>query len=210
MGKRNRYFSQFPRVLYTLSETDTFNAVNVITNIFQRITLRQGFESSPTMFFDYLIKDGETPDILAHRVYGSTDLYWVVLMSNQQTILDPQSDWPISTQNFPQFLIHKYGTISAAMTTVERYEKTIVHTHSSGSTSNTVTTIDQTEYNTLSSVVPVVYAFSDGATANVTTTRSIVYAIDHETLVNEGKRAIRLLEPILVSQMVLELGAILK
>ena len=210
MGNRNRYFSQFPLVLYTLSETDTFTAVNATTNIFQRLALRQGFESSPTIFFDYLIKDDETPDILAHHVYGSADLYWIVLMSNQQTILDPQSDWPISTQNFPEFLIHKYGTLSAAMTTVTRYEKTIVCNHSSGSISNTVTTIDQTEYNTLSSVVPVAYSFSDGATASVTTTRSIVYAIDHETRVNEGKRSIRLLEPTLVPQVILELGNLLK
>jgi len=42
----------------------------------------------------YYIQDGETADVIAQKLYGDKDLYWVVYMS--AGIKDPFYDWPMN------------------------------------------------------------------------------------------------------------------
>ena len=40
----------------------------------------------------YYVKTGETPDIVASKLYGSSDWYWLIMLFNDMT--DPFNDWP--------------------------------------------------------------------------------------------------------------------
>ena len=40
----------------------------------------------------YYVKTGETPDIVASKLYGSSNWYWLIMLFNDMT--DPFNDWP--------------------------------------------------------------------------------------------------------------------
>ena len=67
--------------------------------------------------FDYYdVKDGETPELIAHKYYGDINLHWTVLVAND--IIDYYEDWPMSVQRFEEFVNNKYENAAA----VHHYE----------------------------------------------------------------------------------------
>lgn len=98
------YFSYFPTLLYTMDDGAT---AQVVTDILRRVDLTKETKAAATAFYEYDIKDDETPEILAHKIYGDTGLHWVILHVNE--IIDPASEWPKNNNQFMEFLIDKYG-----------------------------------------------------------------------------------------------------
>ncbi len=92
------YFNTLPKIL----TNDNKNNAIVLTNLLARAELVQNLMTNPLMFYEYNIQDGDTPDIVASKYYGDSYRYWLVLFSNQ--ILDPQWDWPLSSQQFTLYL----------------------------------------------------------------------------------------------------------
>ena len=55
------------------------------------------------MLFDtYDIKNGETPESIAFKLYGDAELHWVVMLINN--ITDRFHDWPMSEAQFFNFI----------------------------------------------------------------------------------------------------------
>ena len=72
-----------------------------------------------TLVFDtYDLREGETPEIIAHKLYGDPTLHWIVLMSND--ISDRYHQWPMKAGQFNQYLIDKYGL--AGIDSIHHYE----------------------------------------------------------------------------------------
>lgn len=61
-----------------------------------------------SMFYDqYSVRDDETPEIIAERLYGSAELHWVLLLVNEKYHwLD---DWPIPDYKLDDYIQAKYG-----------------------------------------------------------------------------------------------------
>jgi hypothetical protein len=59
------------------------------------------------MFVDYIVKDGERPDILADRVYGNPLLHWVLLITNK--IVNPFFEWPLSSMELEDHIDNTYA-----------------------------------------------------------------------------------------------------
>lgn len=201
------YFTNFKFRGYTLNPNADPGDYTVVTDIFQRIKFRSNLLNNARVFYPYSIQDGDTPEIIAHKYYGSVDYFWVVTLVNG--IVDPLRDWPKNYANFVGYLIDTYGSVAQAQSTIHHYTKTVTKTNSNGDTSSLTTIIDQTEYNTLSSVVPVVYTFSNGGTVTLNTTRAIVDAYTYEDQVNNDKRLIVLLKNDYLPQMRQELETLL-
>lgn len=98
------YFSYFPTLLYTLDNGVTGQ---VVTDILRRVDLTKETKESSSAFYRYDIKEGESPEILAHKIYGDTNLHWIILHTNE--IIDPASEWPKDNQQFLDYLKDKYG-----------------------------------------------------------------------------------------------------
>lgn len=94
----SRYFSNFPDELY--------NGM-VSKNILKRTSFLKDTLGNPFVFLPYIVKDGEKPEDIAYHYYGSVNYTWLVLLSNN--IIDPYFDWPISSDQFEDFLIKKYS-----------------------------------------------------------------------------------------------------
>lgn len=75
------------------------------------ITRRTGFtdeiKNDPKAYIDYTIKEGETPEMLADRIYDDPGLAWIILMFN--TIHNVYQQWPMDSPTFYKFLDEKYG-----------------------------------------------------------------------------------------------------
>jgi hypothetical protein len=101
------YFKSFPYTFYSLDNTTT---VQVVTNLTTRITLSDEVKNNLSLFDEYDIKDGETPELVADKFYGNPELHWLVLHYNE--IIDPRFDWPLDTNNLNRYVAGKYANVN--------------------------------------------------------------------------------------------------
>jgi hypothetical protein len=105
------YFSTFPYILYPdLSNTQENVFVQDITI---RVILNELGVNTKTLFYNYTIYDGDTPEILAEKFYKNYNYHWVILIVNH--IFDVQLDWPLTTLEFNEYITKKYGSVVSAM-----------------------------------------------------------------------------------------------
>jgi hypothetical protein len=107
------YFKSFPYTFYSLDNATT---VQVVTNITNRIILSEETKNNLSLYDEYDIKDGETPELVADKFYNNPELHWLILHYND--ILDPRFDWPLDTNNLNRYLTGKYNDVNA----VHHYE----------------------------------------------------------------------------------------
>lgn len=105
------YFEKFPYDLYSL---DDLKSVQLITDILRRVTISDDIKSNSSIFDEYDVKEGETPERLADRIYGSTNYHWLILHVNE--IIDPRYDWPLTTYQLEQYVGAKYGSANVQAT----------------------------------------------------------------------------------------------
>lgn len=98
------YFSQFPTIPYDSKGTGEFKDVK---NLLRRVGIRQKVKSNSMLFDTYDIKNGETPESIAFKLYGDAELHWVVMLIND--ITDRFHDWPMSEAQFLNFINEKYS-----------------------------------------------------------------------------------------------------
>ena len=107
------YFKSFPYTYYSLDDAST---VQVVTNITTRVVLSEEVKNNLSLYDEYDIKDGETPELLADKFYGNPEQHWLILHYNE--IIDPRFDWPLDTNNLNRQVASKYTNINA----VHHYE----------------------------------------------------------------------------------------
>ena len=83
------------------------NTWKLLPNILRRVKLRSGLRTGSFLFDAYDVKEGERPEDIAYRVYGDTELHWVILMTNN--ITDRYYQWPLTQPQFQEHLKDKYG-----------------------------------------------------------------------------------------------------
>jgi len=77
-----------------------------VKNLFRRVKVREDYFTSFVEFVKYQITGDDRPDIVAEKVYGSSDLDWIVLVSNN--IIDIKNEWPMTEYDLNQYLNDKY------------------------------------------------------------------------------------------------------
>jgi len=115
-----KYFESFALTPYTL---DT-NALNpqLVTNILARSTFLREIANNTSIAYEYSVKDSDTPEIIAHKIYGDAYRGWIVLMFNN--IINPFYDWPLKNDALDSYIFKKYGqNIDTARSTIHHYEK---------------------------------------------------------------------------------------
>ena len=110
-----KYFDQFPIIDYNLSGVNG-NTVKV-TDIFRRVKARSKIADNVTLFDKYDVAEGETPESIAYKAYGSADYFWVITLVNN--IVNRYYDWPLDEFSFQQFVKDKYDNPDG----IHHYEK---------------------------------------------------------------------------------------
>jgi hypothetical protein len=104
------YFRQVPNFEYiNRNPGDKYLSEYIpVKNLFKRGKLREDIFGNLAFFEKYSIIGDERPDNVASKFYGDSTLDWVVLLSNN--ILNIQSEWPLSQENFDKVMLEKYGS----------------------------------------------------------------------------------------------------
>ncbi|MCX8008107.1 MAG: baseplate wedge protein 53 [Patescibacteria group bacterium] len=163
------YFEHFPYLLWEENGKEFLAQDITIRIIVDKISLMD-----KTLFYDYTLKDSESLEELAEKVYGDFRLAWVIMIVNE--IFDREFDLPMNTNAFNSYIIKKYGSIANANNIKKYYyqinEKDLVE-------------VDQTMY----FQIPF-------------TKRKMKSMYDIEMEINENKRKIRILKPEYLPQFI--------
>jgi hypothetical protein len=99
------YFKKFPKIYYTLREKNV-DVFKVVSDITQNVRVRKEVLSNITLWEYYDMKDGETPEILAEKVYGNASLHWVIMLANER--YDVYNDFPLEWAQLEEHINRKY------------------------------------------------------------------------------------------------------
>lgn len=212
------YFSYFPTLLYSLDDTNI--NPQVVTNILARSAFLKEIIENTSIYYEYEVKDTDTPEIIADKLYGSPTRHWIVLLFNK--ILNPQYEFPLDRESLENYIKNKYSqTINQSLTTIHHYE---LRVEKALYYNSLLSTVEEESYTVSDKVVD----FDTGAISNrsvpgtadtyidlgtetivlnSTTTLQIsqkVYAVSnytYEVNLNEERRTIKLLDQIYIPRI---------
>jgi hypothetical protein len=214
VNKMANYFSKFPKLYHSF---DGFNSSQYITNLLTRFTFEQGFKTNTAAFYEYDIREGDTPEIIASKIYNSPERHWIVLLMND--MVDPFFDWPLQYETLTRFVDAKYldnaGSNTAGQGLV--WSKANIHGYyrvekqrlPDGSISLQKYQVDANTYANTTISLNNSITLSDNAVVIFDTTKETQTYYDYEMAENESKRRIKLLKPELVEALEEELGKLL-
>jgi hypothetical protein len=115
------YFDKFPLIRYQISGVK-YSSFQTIRNLLFRTAIIREALSNSSSYMRYIIRDGDTPEILASKIYGDPQAHWMILYAND--MLDAQYDWPLTSSVFPKYIVDKYRSMAEADRgeTLEDYE----------------------------------------------------------------------------------------
>ena len=198
-----KYFNYFPKTAYYLS--DDTSSVDSVTNIMARFSFNATSKNQLVMYYKYDISEGETPEIIADKLYGSPEKHWMILAVNN--IKNPQFDWPLRYNDLMKYIDVKYRGVTYAnnTTTGTGLSWSKSHTHSyyitetrslpSGSDTTETIIIDAATFANTNTTSTVVYTLYDSSNVTITTIKSSQSYYEYEMNVNEEKRTINILRP---------------
>ena len=102
------YFETFPIIPYDSAGTYEFKDV---TNLLRRVALRAKVKSNALVFDTYNVKEGETPESIADKLYDDPKLHWIIMIVND--ISDRYHGWPMTTPQFLDYINEKYTDVNA-------------------------------------------------------------------------------------------------
>lgn len=166
------------------------------TNIFVRLGVIQQTLDNVFNYYDYVIGEHETPEILAENFYGDPELHWLILMTNR--MIDAQYDWPMKYETFQNFITQKYGSIDDSQLNYVKWYRVLKLVDNTTGTI-TIRNIDITEYDYDNSLLPTDEGSGsqytvDGQVVTVYETKKRVLAYDWENDQNEARRQIKLIK----------------
>lgn len=192
-----KYFDTLPKII----QYDNKGIGRVFTNLMTRASVIPELLKNPVIYYKYDIQEGDTPEIIAHKYYGDSYRYWIVLLANE--ILDPQWEWPMSGQVFQNYITTKYTDFNA-YSTIHHYEKTLTQFDFGTNTTTTNTVeIDEDTYISLEETTKT-FSLPTGD-VSITVSKSAVNYYDYEEKLNESKRNINILNSNYVNQLETEL-----
>ena len=177
------YFKNFPTIMYDSVGDGNFKDVK---NLLRRVGIRAKVKAN-TLFYDtYDVKEGETPESIADKLYDDPELHWIVLLINDVT--DRYHQWPMNYSQFNEFIADKYDDIDGTH-----------HYELAQSSGNTDTKIEVYNNSAL-------YTGDDDSYSNAT----VITNREYEEAQQETKRQIRLLDPQYVESFIEEYETLMK
>ena len=209
------YFQQFPYLEYDFPDG--------VTRFFKDITIRPSIVTDvygdSRNLREYVVEEGQSPEIVAYEVYGDPQMHWVIMLANN--INNIYTDWPKSTNQFEQYLDNKYSRQkdSEGNTVILSGEDLDEFIEFTGSPSN-----NYQSYNSAGVLMKPaffrdedrnVYSFDTGTTANsfdafgravVLPTLTPISIFQYEEELNEAKRVLQVPKKGIAQRMRTELS----
>ena len=101
------YFSKFPIITYDFPDKNGKQTFILVRDITANIRFVNEIIQNIIDFEFYDIVDGETPEIISERFYGTPSYHWVLMILNLK--FDYIEDFPLATFELEQYITAKYG-----------------------------------------------------------------------------------------------------
>ena len=108
------YFTRFPKGQYIIPGTKEYK---LVSDLWRRVKIRDKIKNEASLYSEYFVADGERPETIAERHFGSPELHWIILITNDVT--DGFHGWPLAFTAFEEFVKDKYDIPGA----IHHYEK---------------------------------------------------------------------------------------
>lgn len=104
----SNFFKKFPTVAY---DFDRNGILQSMTDIFRHVKPLDNFIDESLGYRFYEIQDGERPDIVSQKIYGTPNYYWTFFVVNER-LHDGYREWPMSQIDFSEYLDKKYEGVA--------------------------------------------------------------------------------------------------
>lgn len=84
------FFKQFPTTEYFMG-----NTIKTVVDLFRHVDVNDMLSSDISNYLYTEVMDGERPDNLSHRIYGTPDYYWTFFILNE-SLKEGIDAWPVS------------------------------------------------------------------------------------------------------------------
>lgn len=88
------YFKEFPQFLYDFKYNDYETRTSIVKDITRNVRFRKEVLENISVYDTYDIVDGETPEIIAEKIYGNPEYHWIIMLANQR--FDYITDFPLA------------------------------------------------------------------------------------------------------------------
>lgn len=100
------YFKDFQNIYYEY-DINGQPVLKVVKDVTTNVRFRKAILENVTLYDEYDVKEGETPEIIASKIYGSSEYHWVIMLCNQK--FDNIADFPMSYHVLEDYIRDKYG-----------------------------------------------------------------------------------------------------
>lgn len=98
------FFRQFPKIEYDFNRT---GVLQNMVDLFRSVRPLPSFLDNYSAYKFYEIKNGERPDIVSQRLYGSSEYYWTFFVINDY-LHDGLRSWPMSQEDLFDYIAKEY------------------------------------------------------------------------------------------------------
>ena len=112
------YFENFSDMYYSYLTPDGETEYVLVKDITQNIRFKKEVLENVTLYEYYDIRDGDTPEIISEKFYGTPLYHWMIMLANQK--YDYIEDYPLATRDLESVIDQKYGDTKYD---VHHYEK---------------------------------------------------------------------------------------
>ncbi len=111
----SNYFKDFQKISYKINGVTQ----NGVVNILNRFDVISRILERTELFYDYIIRGNETPEMVAEKFYGDMKYHYVITFFNK--MLDPYYDWPMAENVFEKYMEENFGSENYTKQTVKYY-----------------------------------------------------------------------------------------
>ena len=108
------YFDRFPKGQYIIPGTKNYK---LVTDLWRRIKIRDKIKNEASLYSEYFVSNGEKPEDIAQKHFGSPNLHWIILIAND--ITDRYYEWPLTLNAFEEYVSDKYDNAEG----IHHYER---------------------------------------------------------------------------------------
>jgi alpha-amylase/alpha-mannosidase (GH57 family) len=123
------YFQKFPNIYYEYNIGGR-PVLKVVKDISTNVRFRVAVLENITLFDEYDIREGETPEIIAHKVYGSSEYHWIVMLCNQR--FNYVKDFPLPYDSLNSYINEMYPDNTMGIHHYENEQGFVVNSNAPG------------------------------------------------------------------------------
>lgn len=100
------YFENFNSLIYAFKIKGDI-VVKPMLDITTNVRPLQRILENTLFYGNFDVEDGDTPEVIAERIYGDPNLHWVLMLINEK--YDYLEDWPMPANKLDEYVSKKYG-----------------------------------------------------------------------------------------------------